>query len=148
VQFKNRPDLPRGRPIVWTEAAVLACALTMLGRSEHRLPPINLVDTAPLGASRNVEAYVTGDAPAINLLTSSPAFREVARSPRKCTPRAAVAKVASVLVHEEWHLRHGPDERSAYSAQLTALVALGFNEQTMLYWGVKRSMLARLRYPQ
>ena len=130
---------------MWSAAAVLACALTMLGRSEHRLPPINLVDTAPPGASWNVEAYVTGDANAIYLLTSSPAFREVARSRYKCEPREAVAKLASVLVHEEWHVRHGPDERGAYSAQLTALVAMGFDAQTAVYGGVKRSMLAHLQ---
>ena len=132
---------------MWSAAAVLACALAMLGRSEHRLPPINLVDMAPSGASRNVEAYVTSGSDAIHLLTSSPAFREVARSRDKCEPREAVAKLASVLVHEEWHLRHGPDERGAYSAQLTALVALGFNEGTAVYGGVKRSMLASLRQP-
>ena len=128
-------------------AAVLACALTVLGRSEHRFPPINLVDTAPLGASRNVEAWVTHNPDTINILTSSPVFQQVARSRDRCAPRDAVAKVASLLVHEEWHLRHGPDERGAYSAQLTALIVLGFDEQTMLYGGVKRSMLARLQKP-
>ena len=132
---------------MWNAAAVLACALTMLGRSEHRLSPINLVDIAPPGASRNVEAYVTAGSDAINLLTSFPAFREVARARMKCAPREAVAKVASVLVHEEWHLRHGPDERGAYSAQLTALVAMGFDAQTAVYGGVKRSMLVRLQEP-
>jgi hypothetical protein len=121
--------------------------MTMLGRSEHRFPPINLIDTAPLGASRNVEAFVTRDPDTIHLLTSSPVFRQVAQSRYRCGPRDAVAKLASVLVHEEWHLRNGPDERGAYSAQLTALVVLGYDEQTMLYGGVKRSMLARLQRP-
>jgi hypothetical protein len=29
-----------------------------------------------------------------------------------------------MLVHEEWHLRHGRDEQGAYYAQLTTLAAL------------------------
>jgi hypothetical protein len=119
----------------------------MLGRSEHRFPPINLVDTAPPGASRNVEAFVTRNPDTIHILTSSPVFRQVAQSRYECRPRDAVAKVASLLVHEEWHLRHGADERGAYSAQLTALIVLGYDEQSMLYGGVKRSMLARLQKP-
>ena len=132
---------------MWSAAAVLACALTMLGRSEHRFHPINLIDTAPLGVSRNAEAFVTRNPDTIHILTSSPSFQEVARWPSRCGPRAAVAKVASVLVHEEWHLRNGADERGAYSAQLTALAAMGFDELTMVYGGVKRSMLARLQKP-
>ena len=119
----------------------------MLGRSEHRFPPIKLIGTAPPGASRNVEAFVTRDPDTIHILTSSPVFQQVAQSRYRCAPRDAVAKVASLLVHEEWHLRHGPDERGAYSAQLTALIVLGYDEQTMLYGGVKRSMLARLQKP-
>ena len=132
---------------MWSAAAVLACALAMLGRSEHRFPPINLVETAPRGASRNVEAFVTRDPDVIHIVTSAATFQEVARNRYECGPRAAVAKLASVLVHEEWHLRHGADERGAYSAQLTALAALGFDEFTSVYGGVKRSMLARLAKP-
>ena len=52
-----------------------------------------------------------------------------------------------MLVHEEWHLRNGADERGAYSAQLTALAAMGFDEHTSVYGWVKRSMLARLAKP-
>ena len=31
----------------------------------------------------------------------------------------------SVIVHEEWHVTHGSDERNAYLAQLTELQRLG-----------------------
>ena len=120
----------------------------MLGRSEHRFHPINLIEVAPPGASRNVEAFVTRNPDTIHILTSSVAFQEVARWRSGCAPRASVAKVASLLVHEEWHLRNGPDERGAYSAQLTALAAMGFDEQTSVYGGVKRSMLHRLQRPK
>jgi hypothetical protein len=119
----------------------------MLGRSEHRFHPINLVDTAPPGVSRNAEAFVTHAPDTIHILTSSKVFQEVVHWPFRCGPRAAVGKLASVLVHEEWHLRNGPDERGAYSAQLTALAMMGFDDQTMVYGGVKRSMLARLQKP-
>lgn len=132
---------------MWSAAAVLACALTMLGRSERHFHPINLVETAPRGASRNVEAFVTRNPDVIHIVTSAAMFQEVVRYRYECGPRAAVAKVASLLVHEEWHLQHGADEREAYSAQLTALAALGFDESSVLYGGVKRSMLARLAKP-
>jgi hypothetical protein len=46
--------------------------------------------------------------------------------------------VASVIVHEEWHLRHGRDERGAYVAQLTALAMLG--APSPLITDVRRSM--------
>src|SRR5687767_7270936 len=116
----------------------------MLGRSEHRFHPINLIEVAPPGASRNVEAFVTRNPDTIHILTSSAAFQEVARWRGGCGPRASVAKVASLLVHEEWHLRNGADERGAYSAQLVALAAMGFDEQRTVYGGVEKSMLTRL----
>ena len=129
-------------------AAVLACALVLLGRSERHFHPINLIEVAPLGASPNVEAFVTRNPDTIHILTSSAAFQEAARTSFRCGPRPAVAKVASLLVHEEWHLRKGGDERGAYLAQLTALAAMGFDEHTTVYGGVKRSMLRVAKPPQ
>ena len=128
---------------MWTAAAVLACALSMLGRSERHFHPINLLEAAPLGVSRNAEGFVTRDPGTIHLLTSSAVFREATTARGECSPRAAVAKIASIIVHEEWHLRNGADERGAYQAQLTALAALGFNEESRVHWGVRRAMLAR-----
>ena len=58
-----------------------------------------------------------------------------------------MAKIASILVHEEWHLRNGADERGAYLAQLTALAALCFNADSPVYWAVKRAMLSRPQKP-
>ena len=58
-----------------------------------------------------------------------------------------MAKIASIIVHEEWHLRHGPDESGAYHAQLTALAAMGFDEHSWSTGSVKRSMLAVLQKP-
>ena len=59
----------------------------------------------------------------ISILTSAEAFEEARRS--ECRAYDAVAKVASIVAHEEWHVRHGGDERGAYEAQLATLVRLG-----------------------
>jgi hypothetical protein len=54
-------------------------------------------------------------------------------------------KLASILAHEEWHVKHGPDERAAYEAQLTTLIRLGVQPGSSLYIGVVRSMLTVLK---
>jgi len=127
---------------MWSAASVLVCALSMLGRSDRHFHPIAFVDGVPRGGSPSAEAFVTREPDTIYLVTSAAAFRAVAESRDACGPRAAIAKLASILVHEEWHLRHGADERGAYQAQLTTLVFLGFDEHSSLYHGVKRAMLS------
>jgi hypothetical protein len=128
-------------------ASVLVCALSMLGRSERHFHPIKLVDAVAPGGSPTAEGFVTRGPDTINIVTTSAVFREAAKSPRPCKPRAAIAKIASVLVHEEWHLKHGPDERGAYQAQLTALHAMGFDEFSGVYFGVKKAMLSVIAKP-
>jgi hypothetical protein len=54
-------------------------------------------------------------------------------------------KIASVLVHEEWHVRHGSDEAGAYAAQLTTLASLDAGPGSRLYHEVVRSMQATIR---
>ena len=58
---------------------------------------------------------------------------------------SAVAKIASVIVHEESHLRHGLDESGAYNVQLLALSKLGQGAGTPMYDEVRRSRQAALR---
>lgn len=113
----------------------------MLGRSERHFHPIKFVETVAPGGSPTAEAFVTRDPATIHLVTTSGVFTEAARSSRPCDERPAIAKIASVLVHEEWHLRNGPDERGAYLAQLTALLMLGYDEHTRVYGSVKKAML-------
>jgi hypothetical protein len=126
-----------------TAAAVIACALALLGKSETTMPPIVLVDVPPVYASRDVEAYVRTNDDTIYVVTSSPLFRAVQGWKSDCGDPLALKKLASVLVHEEWHIRHrGDDERSAYYAQLTALVQLGVTPGHAVYTGVMRSMQA------
>ena len=53
--------------------------------------------------------------------------------------------IASVLVHEEWHVRYGGDEAGAYAAQLLTLIALNAGPGNPLYDEVTRSMLVTIR---
>ena len=119
-------------------ASVLVCALEALGRAPGGLPPIQFVEVAPREASAHVEAYVPRNSSTIFLLTSSAVFRTVQRS--DCTNLEAIRKLASIIVHEEWHVRYGSDERGAYQAQLDALIRLGARADSALFRGVLRSM--------
>ena len=123
-------------------ASVLVCALEVLGRASATLPPIELVAVAPRHASAHVEAFVPPGGRTIFLLTSSAVF-EAARD-SQCRDLNAVKKLASILVHEQWHVRYGDDERGAYEAQLAALLRFGVDPGSALYYGVVRSMAAVL----
>ncbi len=118
-------------------ATVLVCALEMLLRSAATFPPIVLIDTRPDDVSAAAEAFVRRSPDTIYVLTSSSTFRAA-----QAGDRGALQKLASILVHEEWHLTHGPDERAAYQAQLTTLLALGLRDGRPVFDEVRRSMLA------
>ncbi len=125
-----------------TAALVLVCALNLLGRSPQQFPRFELLDVRPPGVSASAEAFVRRSSDVIHLLTTAPVFRTAlaAQADGRCRGRESLAKIASIIVHEEWHLAHGPDERSAYEAQLTALTMLGFGPGTPLFSSVRRSM--------
>ena len=123
-------------------AAVIACALALLGKSETTMPRIALVDVPPVYASPQVEAYVRPSDDTIYVVTSSPLFRAVQAWKSDCGEPLALKKLASVLVHEEWHIRHGGPEREAYYAQLTALLQLGVSPGHAVYTNVQRAMQA------
>jgi hypothetical protein len=133
---------------MWSAASVLVCALSILGRPERSFHPIAFVESVPRGGSPNAEAFVLRDPDTIYLITSSQVFRSATESRESCKPRAAIAKLASILVHEEWHLRKGENERGAYHAQLTTLAQLGFDEHSHVYHGVKRAMLSVRELPK
>ncbi len=120
-----------------TAAAVLVCVLNLLGRP---MPPIVLLDIRPPDASANAEAFVRRNPDTIYLLTGTAIFRDAQRGDRQ-----AWKKLASILVHEEWHLRHGADERAAYQAQLIELIRLGESPGRPNYSGVVKAMLAVTR---
>ena len=122
-------------------AAVVMCALNLLGRS-HTIAPIELLATPPPTQSANAEAFVTRDPPTIYLITSTEAFRDAASDDSR-SRLDGCRKIASIIVHEEWHVRHGPDEEGAYSAQVIALMAMG--AQPVQINQVRRSMTAVLK---
>ena len=118
-------------------AAVVVCALGLLGRSGPGTVPIKTVDAAPRGASPFVQGFLTREPDTIYLVTSTNHFRDAQnRDPD------ALRQIASVIVHEEWHVLHGPDEKGAYEAQLTALNYLGASSN--LIGAVRKSMLVVL----
>jgi len=125
--------------------AVVACALALLGRSPRTLPPIALVDEIPREASSQVEGFVRPFDGTIYLVTTSPLFRLALSSKYECESSNAMRKLASVIAHEEWHIRHGSEERGAYEAQLTTLLRIGVPPDSTLYTSVVRSMLAVLK---
>jgi hypothetical protein len=131
-----------------TATWVLACALTVLGRSATSLPPIELLEVPPIEASPAAEAFVRPPERTIYLITSSPAFREAMRVERPCGHRREIVKIASILLHEEWHVLHGSDESGAYRVQLQSLIRFGVPHNSPLYISVVRSMLAALKKTQ
>ena len=125
---------------MWSAATVLVCALGILGRSPE--PRIVLVDVPPLDASPGVEAFVRSGDDIIHLVTSSSVFRDAMAARNRCGNLNALRKIASVIVHEEWHVRNGPDERGAYHAQLLALMMMGSDASSVTYAEVSRAMRA------
>ena len=101
-------------------AAVLVCALDLLGRSQT-IAPVQFHASPPPGASSNAEAFVTRSPDTIHLITSTAVFRDALLPEASGLRLEACRKIASIIVHEEWHLKNGADERGAYEAQLMAL---------------------------
>jgi hypothetical protein len=126
-------------------AAVIACALTLLGRSEKTMPPIVPVSRAPAHAEPRTEAFVSLPNPVIYVVTSSQVFQDAMATKDECGDLFALKKLASILVHEEWHVRHGADERAAYEAQLTTLILLRVPPGHSIYANVVRAMQAVLK---
>jgi hypothetical protein len=126
---------------MWTAASVLTCALSVLGRSAQSMPPIELIDIAPPGVSVGAEAFVSQDTRTIYLITSSTIFQDALNERKHCSDSLVMRKLASILAHEEWHVRHGPDERSAYEHQLITLIRLGVLPGSAVYRTVQVSML-------
>jgi len=127
---------------VTSAAAVLRVVLSLF------VPPpvpIELVDVPPPSTSENVEAFVDPTRHSICLVTSSATYLWARRIERPEVDRDPFLKIASMIAHEAWHVRHGPDERAAYEAQLTTLAMLGREAGTPLYDTVARAMRTVLK---
>ena len=125
---------------MWSAEAVVVCALALLTRSAASLPPIHFVAIPPPDVSQQAEAYVRPGDPRIFLVTSSDVFRRAQRSMYRCGDLDAHRKLASVIIHEEWHVKNGADEVSAYVAQLMTLIRLGAGPGTPEYAAVSKAM--------
>ena len=129
-------------------AIAVVCALHLLGRSAESFPIIRVLEERPVGRAPNVEAFVDRATLTINVIATAPGFvaahRAAKREGKRCTGREAFALLASILVHEEWHVLNGADESGAYAAQMTTLHGLGFGPHTKLYGRIWRSKLAVL----
>lgn len=133
---------------MWTAESVLVCALALLARSADSLPPIVLLDSRPPDVSMHAEGFVRNGEPRIYLLTDTVSFEHARRSPFHCGALQALRKIASVVIHEEWHLRHPGDESKAYTAQLKALADMGAgpgNPVHLEVWRARREALRSLR---
>jgi hypothetical protein len=128
-----------------TAAAVVACALVLLGRPLHSMPTLVFLEQPPPGNSPNAEAFVAGNPDTIYLITSSAVFRAALAAQPECSDRAAQVKLASILAHELWHVANGSDEQGAYTAQLVTLAWLGVHPNDPVYGGVQGSMKAAVK---
>jgi len=127
---------------VWTAAFVFTCALDALGRGAATFPPVKFVSQPPPGVSRLAQGYVEPGAREIVLVTSTDAFKHARET--GCHDPDPIREIASVLVHEEWHLLHGPDEAGAYDAQMVALLLTGAAMDSAVFHSVKLAKLAVL----
>src|SRR5689334_18197439 len=93
--------------------AVVVCALELLGRPANTVPPIVFLSAPPPGASPSVEALALRNPDRIVFVTSTEIFREAQTGDVRQCDKDPIRKIASIIVHEEWHLLHGADERSA-----------------------------------
>ena len=131
---------------MWSAETVVACALALLTRSAASLPPIELVDVPPAYVSPLADAYVRVGEARIYLVTSSDVFRRAQAAKYRCGDLDAHRLLASVIIHEEWHVKHGRDEVEAYNAQLITMQLLGArpgNPAYTMVWRSARAALAR-----
>ena len=124
--------------MVSAASAALVCALAALNRTAETLPPIEILDSPPPYVSVGTEAFVRNGT--IYVIGSSPVVHWAAGREGRCGDLFAVKKLASVLVHEEWHLKHPGDERGAYYRQLIALQEMGVTPGHAVYRDVQLSM--------
>jgi hypothetical protein len=104
------------------ERQALENALLLVGPTFAGLPII-LTSALPRAVSPVAEAWTvydeSGKPDKIFVYTRSEIFRCASEPHREV--RQCILKLASIVVHEAWHLRNGPDEAGAYQAQLTFL---------------------------
>jgi hypothetical protein len=97
-------------------------AILLAGPSIAGLP-IVLAEAPPAEASRGVEAWMLprqDQTPAQIVVYSGSGIFRCASDPRWLDDQCLL-RLASTLIHEAWHCRHGVDEAGAYEAQIAFL---------------------------
>jgi hypothetical protein len=110
----------------------------LLGWSGNDVPPIMMVSQRPSDGSATAEAWVRFDLgghamPVIYVRTDTDVYLEASKADYQ-----GLVRLAGVLAHERWHLRHGRDEVGAYTAQLSVMEYLHAN--TMRLAEVRRAL--------
>ena len=105
---------------------ILEAAILLAGPSVGGLP-IRLAAVPPDEASRGVEAWMIrgqdGHAERIVVYSESDVFRCASNRYRR--DYQCLLKLASIIIHEAWHYRHGPNEAGAYATQIAFLTTHG-----------------------
>jgi hypothetical protein len=105
---------------------------------------IVLASVPPDSASPGVEAWTVfredGKGDRVVVYTESSVFICASRhTPVHVNPYICLLKLASIIVHEAWHFRNGPDEAGAYEAQLQFLEVRGAGSAAEIAEGVRRA---------
>jgi len=109
-------------------AKTLESAIFLAGPSIAGVP-IVLAPVPPDGASRGVEAWTLplqdNQAAQIVIYSGSGLFRCASDPDRLDYHYQCLLKLASTIIHEAWHYRHGVNEAGAYEAQIAFLTFHG-----------------------
>ena len=105
---------------------------------------IVLASVPPDSASPGVEAWTVfredGKGDRVVVYTESSVFICASRNtPVHVNPYVCLLKLASIIVHEAWHFKNGPDEAGAYQAQLQFLEVRGAGSAAEIAEGVRRA---------
>ena len=127
---------------MWTAASVLACALSVLGRTEASMPPIELIDIAPPGVSAGAEAFVRRDTGTIYVITSSAVFQEASAG----QPASAAIPTRSASSPASLRTKSGtcatePMRNRRTSTSWSRCIRLGVGPGTGVYRSVQMSMI-------
>ena len=99
---------------------------------------IEVLDAKPADASPTVEGWVRFNAdgsalPIVYISADTHVYRDAVGHDYQ-----ALVRLAGILAHERWHLRHGRDEVGAYTAQLSTMEYLHAN--TMHLAEIRRAL--------
>ena len=104
--------------------------------------PIVLTSVLPNGASPGVEGWTIhradGSGEQIFVYAGSAVFRCASTG----NNRQCLLRLASIIVHEAWHFKHGGNENDAYAAQIAFL--MGNHAAPDQITGVRRSRASAL----